>query len=163
MAKESFFIRGLVTTNSTTFNQASIDLGSYVDALGSAILRVHNITVQYGSFGQTITGTANSTAQVQYQLTTQSKAQMVDLIDKSLIASGRLIVSTGAAVADYIGDFHDVSPQMWTNGYLVGVEQIFLGVDQAASDLVDQVSIILECTVEKMSPSSAMALALSQQ
>jgi hypothetical protein len=45
---------------------------------------------------------------------------------------------------------------------LVAVEQIYLGVDQSY-DHCNQVSIVLECTVETLSQSGAMALALSQQ
>ena len=59
-------------------------------------------------------------------------------------------------------DTLDVAPQHWTNGYLIGVEQMYLGVNQSA-DRIDAVSIVLECTVETLSQSAAMALALSQQ
>jgi len=53
---------------------------------------------------------------------------------------------------------------MWTNGYLVAVDSIFLG-GQASQQWTTDVymSITLECTVETMSEASAMALALSQQ
>jgi hypothetical protein len=53
---------------------------------------------------------------------------------------------------------------MWTNGYLIGVESLYLG-GEASSGFAGNVyvTIVLECTVEKMSQSAAMALALSQQ
>ena len=53
---------------------------------------------------------------------------------------------------------------LWTNGYLVAVDSIFLG-GQASSQWTEDVyiSITLECTVETMTQASAMALALSQQ
>ena len=86
----------------------------------------------------------------------------VDIVDKSVIASGVMAVSTAAVEVSMMNDSLDVAPQHWTNGYLVGVEQIYLGVDQTF-DLFDQVEIILECTVETLSQSAAMALALSQQ
>jgi hypothetical protein len=56
-----------------------------------------------------------------------------------------------------------MAPQEWTGGYLVAVESIFLGVNQAAIDIVDEVTIVLECTVETMTAAASMALALSQQ
>jgi hypothetical protein len=99
-------------------------------------------------------------------LTTQSQSQIVDVTNKSVIATGSLAVQTGAAPGNPVvlmTDSLDVSPQDWTNGYLVGVEQIYLGTDSANGASVDFVAIVLECTVEKMSPSAAMALALSQQ
>ena len=50
MAKsDSFFIRGSVDTNGSTYAQSEIDLGSFVN-LGvskSTLLRIHNISVQY--------------------------------------------------------------------------------------------------------------------
>jgi hypothetical protein len=56
----------------------------------------------------------------------------------------------------------DVAPQHWTNGYLVGVEQIYLGVDQSY-DHLNRITVVMECTVESLSQAAAMALALSQQ
>ena len=58
----------------------------------------------------------------------------------------------------------DVGPQKWEEGYLVGVESIYLGTaaDQAA-DNDYHVSIVLECTSERLSKGAAMSLALSQQ
>ena len=48
MAKsDSFFIRAQVNAkNDLSFNQVSVDLGAYVDALGKSVLRIHNIAVQ---------------------------------------------------------------------------------------------------------------------
>lgn len=163
MAKsDSFFIRAKVSTNGITYAQASIDTGAYVDALGKSVLRIHNIAVQYGNPIGTYAGAANSNNSCAFQLTTQSQAALVDATDKSLIASGIMAVSTAAAEVSMMNDSLDVAPQHWTNGYLVGVEQLYLGVDQTF-DLFDQVSVILECTVETLSQSAAMALALSQQ
>jgi len=163
MAKtDSFFVRAKVDTNGTTYAQTSIDLGAYVDALGKSVLRIHNIVVRYGAPLATYAGAANSNNTCAFQLTTQSQGALVDIVDKSVIASGVMAVSTAAVEVSMMNDSLDVAPQHWTNGYLVGVEQIYLGVDQTF-DLFDQVEIILECTVETLSSSAAMALALSQQ
>lgn len=165
MAKsDSFFIRGRVTTNGTNFVQTSIDCGAYVDALGKSVLRIHNIAVQYGDPPVNLpAGSPNSDASVSFQLTTQSQSAMVNATDKSLISSGSFTTAQdGAGSYSVLTDTLDVAPQHWTNGYLVGVEQIYLGVNQSA-DRIDAVSIVLECTVETLSQSAAMALALSQQ
>lgn len=163
MAKsDSFFIRAQTDTNGTTYAQTAVDLGAYVDALGKSVLRIHNIAVQYGSPLDTYAGAANSSTSSCFQLTTQSQSAMVDANDKSVIASGRLAIATGAAAVEMMSESLDVAPQHWTKGYLVGVEQIYLGVDQAFNH-VNKVSIVLECTVETLSQSGAMALALSQQ
>ena len=161
---DSFFVRARVATDSGNFVQTSIDLGAYVDALGKSVLRIHNIAVQYGDPPVIYAGGGvNQNATVAFQLTTQSQNAMVDATNKSVVSSGSLSFcqdASGAYVT--VTDHLDIAPQHWTNGYLVGVEQIYLGVDQT-SDRIDAVSIVLECTVETLSQSAAMALALSQQ
>lgn len=154
-------------TNGTTFSEEAIDLGAYVDALGKSVLRIHNIQVKYGAgvFAPSLgTGTVQSTA---YQITTQSQTDMVVLDDKSLVASGSLVLSNagaGAAGVTTINDNTDIGPQHWTNGYLIGVEQIYLGTDSStAGPQVTEISVVMECTVETLSQNAAMALALSQQ
>jgi hypothetical protein len=52
---------------------------------------------------------------------------------------------------------------MWTNGYLIGVEQIYLGGQAVNFSTPLDIEIVMECTVETLSQSAAMALALSQQ
>ena len=159
---DSFFIRATIPTNGTTYAQDSVALGAYVDALGKSVLRIHNIAVQYGSPLDTYAGAANTSTSSCFQLTTQSQTAMVNASDKSVIASGRLAIATGAAEVSMMSENLDVAPQHWTKGYLVGVEQIFLGVAQSFNH-INRVTIVLECTVETLSQSAAMALALSQQ
>jgi hypothetical protein len=168
MAKsDSFYIRAAISTNGTTFEQTSIDLGAYVDALGKSVLRIHNIAVQYGAPMDLLVPPAGSTEAVAFQLTTQSHSSMRSLADKSVIASGKLQSSQGSAgvTTGFYTDSLDVSPQHWTNGYLVGVEQIYLGCDSTVAGAmgIGNIYIALECTVETLSQSGAMALALSQQ
>jgi len=75
-----------------------------------------------------------------------------------------LVNNTGSAsgYADGIFQDTDMLPQEWTNGYLVGVEQIYLAGD-TSNTAASRVDIVMECTVETLSQSAAMALALSQQ
>lgn len=163
MAKtDSFFIRATIATNGTTYAQDSVDLGAYVDALGKSVLRIHNIAVQYGSPLDTYAGAANSSTSSCFQLTTQSQTAMVDASDKSVVAAGRLAIATGAAEVSMMSEALDVAPQHWTKGYLVGVEQMYLACDQSF-DHVNRITIVMECTVETLNQSAAMALALSQQ
>jgi len=167
MAKtDSFFIRGIIKDNGTAFAQASIDLGAYVDALGKSVLRIHNVAHRWTTLGNNTPypGPGNLGSS-QWQLTTQSQTQIVNFIDKSLVASGHIDVQVGGTSGTevvMISDSVDLSPQRFTKGYLVGVEQIYLGFDQDAG-LCDGAEVILECTVETLSQSAAMALALSQQ
>lgn len=165
MAKtDSFFIRATADYDGTNFVQTTIDLGAFVDALGKSVLRIHNVSVQYGSPPVLLTPSANSDNTCSFQLTTQTQTAMVTLDDKSVVASGSLQVSADAnsAVQSH-AEAMDAAPQHWENGYLIAVENMYLGIDQTAAIAVDNVSICLECTVEKLSEKAAMALALSQQ
>ena len=164
MAKDSFFIRKTVNIgNTATYAEESIDLGAYVDALGKSILRIHNVAASFSDNN----GTANTVtgpAAAQFQLVTQSQADTVLPSDKSVISSGRIHVDGAGALPTYVSQDFDVLPQMWNNGYLIGVEQIYLGGEASAGFAGNvYVTIVMECTVETMSQSAAMALALSQQ
>ena len=168
MAKsDSFFIRASTDFNGTVYNQTAIDLGAYVDALGKSVLRIHNITVQWGDplqGGDFELTTGYGVCA--FQLTTQSQSQMVDSTNKSVVSAGKIIGSGDSATPralQFLSQHLDVAPQHWTNGYLIGVEQMYLGVDQTFASALQGVQIILECTVETLSQSAAMALALSQQ
>ena len=161
---DSFFIRATVLTDTTAYNQASIDLGSFVDALGKTVMRIHNVAVEYGLPGEAVGNlTPNVITDVNYQLTTQSQTALVDLNNRSVISSGQLSIAADATPSlSILNDRQNVAPQEWSNGYLIAVESIFLGVDQGI-DALSQVSVVLECTVETMTASASMALALSQQ
>lgn len=164
MAKsDSFFLRARIATNGLTYAETAIDLGSVVNVLAKDVLRIHNVSVQYGDGTSVPAAGANDNAQTGFQLTTQTQTSLVGISDRSVIASGKLTVGTGAANNTSLSDASDLSPSDFTNGYLVAVEQIFLGTDSAVSAAVDSVSIVLECTSETMSQSAAMALSLSQQ
>ena len=163
---DSFFIRATVPTDTTNFNQVSIDLGSFVDALGKTVMRIHNASVSYGSPLDVPNGGSNLEGVAAFQLTTQSQTGLVGAGNRSAISTGSLFIASGGPTATEIlvlTETLDMAPQEWTGGYLVAVESIFLGVDQVAIDIVDEVTIVLECTVETMTAAASMALALSQQ
>lgn len=165
---DSFFIRQTLNIGqSNTFAQTPIDLGAYVDALGKSVLRVHNIAVSFTDSGGTgLQLAATSSAKAQYQLTTQSQGDVVLSSNRAIVSSGKLygVNTINATNFPVVSHDMDVLPQMWTNGYLVAVDTIYLG-GEASSEWTEDVyaSITLECTVETMSEAAAMALALSQQ
>ena len=160
---DSFFIRATVPVG-TAFDQTSIDLGSFVDALGKTVLRIHNVSVQYGSGAVDIAGSASSAeTNAFWQLTTQSQGNMLTADNRSVISTGALrAFSDPTAQVTALSETTDLNPQDWTGGYLIAVESIFLG-SQAVTLAVTQVQVVLECTVETMTASASMALALSQQ
>ena len=179
MAKsDSFYIRAKVTQNGTTYAQEEIDLGSFVNlgVKSSTLLRIHNIAVQFADGGAVSDAISGASAlKFAYQLTTQSQTDLVYADDKSLVASGSMalyngqVAEDGSASADFATGFttdrQDIAPQDWKNGYLVGVDSMFLGIDgngtATSGNIV--VSIVMECTLETATQASATALALSQQ
>lgn len=172
MAKsDSFFIRHTLNCdNDNNFHQDPIDLGAYVDALGKSVLRIHNIAVAFtdvdGRALDIVTGGTISAA-AQFQLTTQTAGDIVVASSKSVVASGMVNAyreKTGSGVASIVSDQFDNLPQLWTNGYLIAVDTMYLG-GAATTTWNEDVycSITCECTVETMNQASAMALALSQQ
>ena len=165
---DSFFIRQTVNIGQTNaFAQTPIDLGAYVDALGKSVLRIHNIAVSFtDANGTGLMVTADNAAKAQYQLCTQSQGNTVLSSNRAVISSGKLYGVNLTADTDFPQVSHDmdVLPQMWTNGYLVAVDTIYLGGEASTAwDGDVYCSVTLECTVETMSEASAMALALSQQ
>jgi hypothetical protein len=172
MAKsDSFFIRAKVTYgDDSAYAQTEIDLGSFVN-LGvskSTLLRIHNVQVGYregeGVFQPSPTG-ASVIANVAWQLTTQTQTAIVGLDDKSVCASGGLVASSDAnQIIQYMDDVTDINPSQFRNGYLVGTDSMFLGIDGDANWVSSfDLGILMECTLENATQANSIALALSQQ
>ena len=134
MAKsDSFFIRFEVpvTVNATptdSFNQIPVSLGSYVDALGQAVLRIHNIEYEWvTSTNQPPKMDANKASPASFQITTQSQTALTSLFDKATVAKGMLWArnpdGSDNVPATVYNDSH--APQHFSNGYLVAVETLY--------------------------------------
>jgi hypothetical protein len=176
MAKsDSFFLRATLNAKKdNSFQEVAVDLGAYVDALGKSVMRIHNISVQVTDANATTptilaggAGGEAKNAKAQFQLTTQTQSSMVTGINKSVISTGQL-TATNLDNADsfpsVVSEAYDNLPQMWTNGYLVAVDTIYLGASAGLNWKEDvHFTIVMECTVETMTQASAMALSLSQQ
>jgi len=174
MAKsDSFFIRAKVAIDDdTSFTQTEIDLGSFVN-LGvtkSTLLRIHNVEAQY-------TDRSDKSSMIYYdggipgalarwQLCTQSQTDVIGAEDKSFVTGGAYAqASTTGNLVQTADQTVDMNPQSWKNGYLIGVDSLFLGSrSSAAWDTGDiELAIVLECTLENATQASSTALALSQQ
>jgi hypothetical protein len=173
MAKsDSFFIRAQVTISGVTSAQTEIDLGSFVN-LGvskSTLLRIHNIQAQYLDnndpasmiyYDGGIPG-----GMVRWQLTTQTQSALVGADDKSFVSGGAYSqASTTGVLVQNADETADMNLHEWRNGYLVGVDSMFLRGDSSATwDSGDiDINIVLECTLENATQANSVALALSQQ
>ena len=165
---DSFFIRAQNTVTGA-FVESTIDLGSFVDALGQSVLRIHNIQVQWADVDPLLNlePAQDNTAFAIWQLTTQTQATMVTAFDKAVVSSGSLYMG-GSDTTDsafFMNESADVNLSEWRNGYLIATESLYLGTfrngDWASGDMT--CTLVLECTVEKLSKEAALALALSQQ
>jgi len=173
MAKtDSFFIRKSIELTGASYVENTIDLGAYVDALGKAVLRIHNIAVQYSDpSGGTPDCQSQVNAAADFQLSTQTQSDMVIAGDnKAIVSSGRIIAynadaTAGNAVPTQVYQDLDIAPQEWTQGYLIGVESMYLGGRRTAAGWGENVvvSLVMECTSESLTKEAALALALSQQ
>jgi len=173
MAKsDSFFIRAKVVPAGTAFTETAIDLGSFVN-LGiskSTLLRLHNVQAMYMDDDDTdsmiyydggIPG-----GMIRWQLTTQTQSALVSSDDKSFVSGGIYSqASTTGNLVQPASESADVNLHEWTNGYLVGVDSIYLAArSSAAWDTANiRISVVLECTLENATQASSTALALSQQ
>jgi hypothetical protein len=168
---DSFFIRAAVSGNGTTYNENTVDLGAFVDALGKSVLRIHNIQARIIDADNLTTPSKDNTDYFAgFQLTTQTQTGLVSFTERALIAAG--VLATGSAQDAAGGQAmrsstmsNDLMPQDFENGFLVAVDTLFLGVDQNIAATSGEISaeIIMECTVETLTQAAAMALALSQQ
>jgi hypothetical protein len=173
MAKsDSFFIRAKIDNNGALFNEIEIDLGSFVN-LGiskSTLLRIHNIQAQYLDVSAPedpiFDDTGSPGAIVRWQLTTQTQATLVEAADKSFVSGGTYHqVSTPGNLVQPPVETADMNLHEWTNGYLVGVDSMFLAADSSVtwSSGPIRISVVLECTLENATQANSVALALSQQ
>jgi len=170
---DSFFIR-FEQDAGTVYAQSAQDLGAFVDALGQSVLRIHNVSVQYTDVSNVkdpIYAAENTTGLACWQLSTQSQDALITQGNRSMVSCGSLACSyvktSDSAVGGNMMFSEDASlnPERFTNGYLIAVEQLYFATQKngniASGDVT--VSVVLECTVEKLSKEAALALALSQQ
>lgn len=171
MAKtDTFFLRETCNIdNDNSYQQVSIDLGTYVNALEKSVLRIKSVQVAFtDSTGRSNSIVANGQAKAQFQLLTQSKSDIVLPSDPSTIATGQISVANRLAaqsIGGIVSHDYDVGPTVFNSeGYLVAVDTIYLG-GAASTDFAGNVycSVTLECQVESLTTTKAMALALSQQ
>lgn len=165
MAKsDTFFIRASIDPPLGSYDESSIDLSSFVNALSKDVLRIHSVECRYPSPSLNIPAT-DAISRALWQITTQPQLGIVPLTDRSLIASGKLSASwtTAATVPILESQEQDIGPQQWIDGYLVAVEQIYLGGLRDTPFTATAFEVILECSSETLTVASSMALALSQQ
>lgn len=155
-------------TTATGYQDTEIDLGAFVNARDGSVIRIHSIecAIQDNTNfekGPIASGT-DADLNLRWQLCTEEESDLVLLGDaKSVIASGSYFTAKSGTAVTFRDNVIDVGPQAWRNGYLVASPSLFLGADM--DDTTSNgfnVSVVLECTVEKITKDSSMALALSQ-
>jgi len=179
MAKETFFLRGQVTCPASDNRMVTeIDLGAFVN-LGTKspqVLRIHSIQVAWtdtqglpptidaaGSVGDG--KSAYSCVAVTTKASPLNSPAMPMLNDDETVFTAA-IVGTNLNDDDDQGIMTastDLAPQHLMNGYLVGVDRLYLyGIADNAFAETIEISICMECSTEGVSKDSAIGLALSQ-
>jgi hypothetical protein len=178
---ETFLLRGqVIPGNSQTRIEAEIDLGSYVNlgiAKGTA-LRVHSVQVQIcdslgtvptinasaagGETKGTFVNTAITTAQVPASF---DAAEMPQLNQDYVMFTSSITGQNGNDDADQgiLSHDLDIAPQHLSQGYLLAVDTLYMYAiaDDAWAEAV-YVNFCLECSIEKITQSTAVSLSLSQ-
>ena len=182
---DTFFIRSSVTTEISNEHRqvTEIDLGAYVN-LGlkqSTLLKVNSVQIQYcdakglpatvkeapatGEFGSAFCVAAITTKAVPSSF---ADDQMPQLDDDATMFTAAIVSSNGntAAAGDQgitTSDM-DLAPQHLQDGYLVGVDSLYLygaSDDKWAENVI--INVLMECQLVSATQSNAVALALSQQ
>lgn len=182
MPKETFILRGqVIPGNSQTRIEAEIDLGSYVNlgiSKGTA-LRVHSVQVQVCDSLGTVPAIAASAggggeakgAFVNTAITTAQVPASFDAAEMPQLNQDYVMFTSSITGANQNDDADqgilthdlDIAPQHLTAGYLLAVDTLYLYAiaDDAWSEAI-YVNFALECSLEKITQSTAVSLSLSQ-
>ncbi len=166
-----FLVRGSVSkATAAGFSQAEIDLGSYVDALGEAVLKIHSIQVQHQETANPekgpVAAASGATLNYGYQLTTQTQSALVLSNDRSVIASGSTVTpkQSGSNIIQGVFDVNNINPSFYQDGVLIATQTLYLAVENdVAMDDATTTTVIMECSVIPLDNREALALALGQQ
>jgi hypothetical protein len=179
MSKSTFFLRSQVVAPATQARAVEeIDLGAYVN-LGSTkpqVLRIHSIQVQFtddeGLVPVVDAATTTADAKSAFAVAALTTKEMVLASPNMPFLSSDDTVYSAAIVSSNLNDDKDqgitsmatdLAPQHLVNGYLVGVDTLYLyGIADDAWDESIYISICMECSVEPATRENAINLALSQ-
>ena len=179
---ETFFLRAQAITTQGSENrvETEVDLGSYVNlgiAKGTA-LRVHGVQMQVcdsiglppisafdATAGESVSAyacAAITTAQVPSSF---GATEMPQLNEDYVMFSAAVIQTNQSADNDQGIQSHslDIAPQHMQKGYLLAVDNLYVYAaadDSWSEDL--HFNFILECSLEKITQSTAVSLSLSQ-
>ena len=179
---ETFFLRAQAITTQGSENrvETEIDLGSYVNlgiSKGTA-LRVHGVQMQIcdptglppissfdgasAKFRSAYACAAITTAQVPSSFAATEMPQL----NEDYVMFSAAVVQTNQSADDDQGVLShslDIAPQDMQKGYLLAVDNLY--VYAAADDQWQEnlhFNFILECSLEKITQSTAVSLSLSQ-
>ena len=170
----TFFLRQNVTMNSTTFNESSLDISSFVNPLQGEVLRIKQTWTAWTEGSQPITGDAvHATgaaggASCGGQVTTASRTGLIALTNNDLVTKSTLYAHVDAtANIDYMKQQEGLNPVEFDDGYMVATDTLYFGInsndtDTWAKNSVIMYSVMLECEVVKLSLSDAQAFLVIQ-
>lgn len=179
MSKGTFFLRSQVVAPATQARAVEeIDLGAYVN-LGSTspqVLRIHSVQISFtdsqGLVPVVDAATSSADAKSAFAVAAIATKEMVLASPNMPLLSDDETFFTAAIVSSNLNDDKDqgitssatdLAPQHLMNGYLIGVDTLYLyGIADDAWDEDLTISICMECSTEPATRENAVNLALSQ-
>lgn len=178
-ADKTFFLRAQVIAPATQARAVQeIDLGAFVN-LGSTkpqVLRIHSIQVSFtddeGLVPVVDAATSSADAKSAFAVAgLTTKAMQLASPNMPMLSDDETVYSA-AIVSSNLNDDKDqgitstgtdLAPQNLVNGYLIGVDTLYLyGIADDAWDESIYISICMECSTEAVDTENAVNLALSQ-
>ena len=156
-------------TTATGFQQAKIDISSFVNVLQGEVLRIKQIWFQWqddsGGPIDAATVGANNGASADAQVTVESQTGRANFTNNAVIAKNTVYTHcAGAGQLDFYATEMGMNPTDYDDGYLVATDTVYLGIpdslDPFTADI--RVAIKLECEIVKLSLSDAQAVLVSQ-
>ena len=162
-------LRERLDTVGTTYQETSIDISSFVNALQGEVLRIKQVWFEWTSDnGGAILGAdvgANQGASGNAQLMTESNTTIQPFTNNAMIAKNNLYVHANATSdIDFIAQDSGLNPYDFEDGYIVPTDAIFLAVNQSADSFASniRVSVLMECEIVRLSKQDLQAVLVAQ-
>jgi hypothetical protein len=165
----TFYLTKQVDTASQAFNQAELDISSFVNVLQGEVVRVKQAWFNFASDnGQPIQGAdlgASAGCSATAAITVESHDQRASFGHNSVMAGTAIYAHTDSNTdIDMITIQSSMNPADFEDGFLVATDAIYIqlapGTDAFANDI--RCTMKLECEIVRLSLSDAQAVLVSQ-
>ena len=154
----SFTLTESIAVSSGTSGTGSLDIGSYLNVANRQGLAIESIDFIFQSSANLPYTNTTSTA-VQMQVSDLLNSGAVQANDRSLIASGALLVDTDGGLYSHASDIFPDNYGILSEARMVVNDTIYFRVDTSGSTTVT-VTALLRCKVVTLDAKDFMAIAI---